>query len=229
MDKIKDFLLGLLNFVGSSPFRLFTVVLLCGLGFGGWIVYSEKDSFMASYRAQQALPRMNTNYEQAVNFVLKNSDVELVALFEVNTLLNTRKLVYLTTRSAGVDKSYNGINVGLLTKNHSNNQDVIALMSGQIPCGPYLAPQSYIGFVYIFVTIYFCYLLYMGRIHPSNRFAIITLIFIGLIIAIKETFAHFSQCINSVNNKTTIPYCDNHYYKYWNCIHNEYYTSEEQE
>ena len=87
----------------------------------------------------------------------------------------------------------------------------------------------YIGFVYIFVTIYFCYLLYMGRIHPSNRFAIITLIFIGLIIAIKETFAHFSQCINSVNNKTTIPYCDNHYYKYWNCIHNEYYTSEEQE
>ena len=87
----------------------------------------------------------------------------------------------------------------------------------------------YIGFVYIFVTIYFCYLLYMGRIHPSNRFAIITLIFIGLIIAIKETFAHFSQCINSVNNKTTIPYCDNHYYKYWNCIHNEYYTSQEQE
>ena len=148
MDKIKDFLLGLLNFVGSSPFRLFTVVLLCGLGFGGWIVYSEKDSFMASYRAQQALPRMNTNYEQAVNFVLKNSDVELVALFEVNTLLNTRKLVYLTTRGAGINKTYNGVNVGLLTKNHSNNQDVIALMSGQIPCSAYLTPQSYIGFIY---------------------------------------------------------------------------------
>ena len=114
MDKIKDFLLGLLNFVGSSPFRLFTVVLLCGLGFSGWIVYSEKDSFMASYRAQQALPRMNNNYEQAVNFVLKNSDVELVALFEVNTLLNTRKLVYLTTRGAGINKTYNWVNVGLL-------------------------------------------------------------------------------------------------------------------
>ena len=87
----------------------------------------------------------------------------------------------------------------------------------------------YIGFVYIFVTLYFSYLLYMGRIHPSYRFAIITLVFIGLIIAIKETFAHFSQCINSVDNKTTIPYCDNHYYKYWNCIHNEYYTSAEEE
>ena len=87
----------------------------------------------------------------------------------------------------------------------------------------------YIGFLYIFVTLYFSYLLYMGRIHPSNRFAIITLVFIGLIIAIKETYAHFSQCINSVDNKTTIPFCDNHYYKYWNCIHNEYYTSAEEE
>ena len=69
----------------------------------------------------------------------------------------------------------------------------------------------------------------MGRIYPSNRFVFLFLIFIGLIIAIKETYAHFSQCINSVDNKTTIPYCDNHYYKYWNCIHNEYYTSQEQE
>jgi hypothetical protein len=118
------------------------------LGFGGWIVYSEKDSFMATYRAQQALPRMNGNYEPAVAFILKNTDAELVAVFEVNTLLNTRKLVYLTTRGAGVNRAYNGTNVGLLTKNHSNNEDVIALMSGRIPCSAYLTPQSYIGFIY---------------------------------------------------------------------------------
>jgi hypothetical protein len=148
MDKLKDLLFGLLTYIGESPFRLFAVILLCVLGFGGWIVYSEKDNFMASYRAQQALPRMNGNYEPAVAFILKNTDAELVAIFEVNTLLNTRKLVYLTTRSAGHDRAYNGTNVGLLTKNHSNNQDVIALMSGQIPCGVYLTPQSYIGFVY---------------------------------------------------------------------------------
>lgn len=148
MDKLKDLLFGLLTYIGESPFRLFAVILLCVLGFGGWIVYSEKDNFMASYRAQQALPKMNGNYEQAVAFILKNTDAELVAVFEVNTLFNTRKLVYLTTRSAGHDRAYNGTNVGLLTKNHSNNQDVIALMSGQIPCGVYLTPQSYIGFIY---------------------------------------------------------------------------------
>ena len=148
MDKLKELLFGLLTYIGESPFRLFAVILLCVLAFGGWIVYSEKDNFMASYRAQQALPRMNGNYEPAVAFILKNTDAELVAIFEVNTLLNTRKLVYLTTRSAGHDRAYNGTNVGLLTKNHSNNQDVIALMSGQIPCGVYLTPQSYIGFIY---------------------------------------------------------------------------------
>jgi len=148
MDKLKEFLLELLKYIGESPFRLFTVILLCFLGFGGWIVYSEKDAFMASYRAQQAMPKMNGKYEEAANFILKNTDAELIAVFNVNTLLNTRKLTYLTTRTAGRDKTHDGTNVGLLTKNHSNNEDVIGLMSGKIPCGPYLTPQSYIGFTY---------------------------------------------------------------------------------
>jgi hypothetical protein len=103
---------------------------------------------MASYRAQQAMPKMNGKYESAVNFILKNTDAELVAVFQVNTLLNTRKLVYLTTRGKGHDTAHDGTNVGLLTKNHSNNEDVIGLMSGKIPCGEYLKPQSYIGFTY---------------------------------------------------------------------------------
>ena len=148
MDKLKDLLLELLKFIGESPFRLFTVILLCFLGFGGWIIYSEKDAFMASYRAQQAMPKMNGKYEEAANFILKNTDAELIAVFNVNTLLNTRKVAYLTTRGAGHDSVHNGINVGLLTKNHGNNEDVIGLMSGKIPCGPYLSPQSYIGFTY---------------------------------------------------------------------------------
>lgn len=148
MDKIKDFLLSLLTWIGESPFRLFTVVLLCFLGLGGWIVYSEKDSFMASYRAQQALPKMNGNYEAATTFIMKNSTAELVAIFEVNTLLNTRKLTYLATRGANHNTQYNGYDVGLFTKNYDNNNDVIGLMSGKVPCSPYLKPQSFIGFVY---------------------------------------------------------------------------------
>jgi hypothetical protein len=149
MDKIKDIFFELLNWIGQSPFRLFTVVFLCILGFGGWIVYSEKDAFMTSYRAQQALPRMNGEYEKAANFIFKNSQAELIAIFEVNTLLNTRKLVYFATRKSGQDKTMYGTDVGLLTKNYDNNNDVISMMSGKIPCQTYEKPQSLMGFVYV--------------------------------------------------------------------------------
>jgi hypothetical protein len=148
MDKLKDTLLSLLEWIGSSPFRLFAVILLCILGFGGWVVYTEKDAFMATYRAQQALPKMNGKYEEAANFLLKHTDAELIAILEVNTLVNTRKVAYLVTRNGGRDKKNDGLEVGLFSKNYDNNTDVIGLMSGKIPCSPYLKPQSLIGFVY---------------------------------------------------------------------------------
>jgi hypothetical protein len=148
MDKLKDFLFSLLTYIGESPFRLFTVVFLCILGFAGWIVYTEKDSFLATYKAQQALPKMNGKYEEGYNFLLKNTDVELVSIMEVNTLVNTRKIVFLATRNGGRNKQYDGLDVGLFSKNYDNNNDVIGLMSGKIPCSPYLKPQSLIGFAY---------------------------------------------------------------------------------
>jgi hypothetical protein len=148
VDKLKDFLFSLLTYIGESPFRLFTVVFLCILGFAGWIVYTEKDAFLATYRAQQALPKMNGKYEEAYNFILKNTEVELVSIMEVNTLVNTRKIVFLSTRNGGRNKQYDGLDVGLFSKNYDNNNDVIGLMSGKIPCSPYLKPQSLIGFAY---------------------------------------------------------------------------------
>jgi hypothetical protein len=148
MDKIKEALLEILNWIGQSPFRLFTVILLCVLGFVGWFVYSEKDAMMATYRAQQALPKMNGKYEEAYNFLIKNTDIELVSIMEVNTLINTRKIVFLATRNGGKIKEHNGLDVGLFSKNYDNNNDVISLMSGKIPCSSYLKPQSLIGFVY---------------------------------------------------------------------------------
>ena len=148
MDKLKELLLELLKFIGESPFRLFTVVFLCVLGFGGWIIYSEKDAFLASYRAQQAMPKLNGQYEEVYNFLLKNTDVELVSIMEVNTLSNTRKIAFLSTRNGGRIKQHDGLDVGLFSKNYDNNNDVIGLMSGKIPCSPYLKPQSLIGFTY---------------------------------------------------------------------------------
>ena len=86
----------------------------------------------------------------------------------------------------------------------------------------------YLGFFYIFISLYVFYLLYQKKINTSYNYIILIIVISGFFIAIKETYTQFSQCINSIQNGS-IPYCDNHYYKYWNCIHNEYYTSAEEE
>ena len=91
---------------------------------------------------------MNGKYEEAYKFLLSQANADMVAILEVNTLSNTRKVAFLSTRDAGRERAHDGFNVGLFSKNYDNNNDVIGLMSGKIPCSPYLKPQSFIGFVY---------------------------------------------------------------------------------
>jgi len=145
---MEKFFLDLLNWIGESPARIIVILVMILIFGGAWFVYTEKDAFMASYRAQQALPHMNGQYREAADFIFKHSDAELVAIFEVNTLLNTRKLAYLVTRGGGHNKDYDGYDVGMLTKNYNNNNDVIGLMSGKVPCSEYKTAQSFLGFVY---------------------------------------------------------------------------------
>ena len=95
MDKFKDLILGILTWVGESAFRLFAVIILAIFTMVGWFVYTEKDSFMASYRAHQALPRMNGNYEGASNFIFKNSKTDLIAIFDVNKPTSVPSCVFI--------------------------------------------------------------------------------------------------------------------------------------
>lgn len=146
---MKDTFVKILEWVGGSPFRLFALCVITILSAGGWFFYTEKDAFMASYRAQQALPRMNGKYEEATSFIMKKSTADLVAIYDVNSLLNSRKLVFLYIKGEGRIKAYDGHEVGLFSTNLSNNSDVINLMSGNIPCSEYAKPQSFIGFIYL--------------------------------------------------------------------------------
>jgi hypothetical protein len=146
---IKDTFLKTLEWVGHNPMRLFTLIVIAMFGMGMWFVYTEKDAFMNSYRAQQALPHMNGKYEDATTFIMRQGEADLVAIFEVNPLLNTRKLVYLTVKPEGRVRTNEGIDVGLFTNNLDNNRDVVELMSGNVPCSSYTRPQSLIGFFYM--------------------------------------------------------------------------------
>ena len=145
----KDGFFKTLEWVGHNPIRLLFLIIIAVVTMGMWFVYTEKDNFMASYRAQQALPHMNGKYEEAASFILKQTPAQLVAIFEVNPILNTRKVVYITAQPDGRIKAYDGVDVGLFTNNLDNNRDVIDLMSGNIPCSHYAKPQSYLGFFYL--------------------------------------------------------------------------------
>ena len=145
----KDGFFKTLEWVGHNPIRLLFLIIIAVVTMGMWFVYTEKDNFMASYRAQQALPHMNGKYEEAASFILKQTPAQLVAIFEVNPILNTRKVVYITAQPDGRIKTYDGVDVGLFTNNLDNNRDVIDLMSGNIPCSHYTKPQSYLGFFYL--------------------------------------------------------------------------------
>lgn len=146
---IKDTFLKVLEWVGHSPVRLVILSVIAVVGMAMWFVYTEKDAFMASYRAQQALPKMNGKYEEATAFIMKQGEADLVAIFEVNPLVNTRRVVFMTIKPDVRIRSYEGVDVGLFTSNLDNNRDVVDLMSGNIPCSDYTRPQSLIGFYYL--------------------------------------------------------------------------------
>jgi hypothetical protein len=133
----------------DSPFKLFALILMAVLAFGGWMLYDNKDLIVGTYKESQKLPEIvEDRVEDAVAHLFKTTGATTVAVFKVNPLLGTR-VQYRAYTKEGRDKTNDGLDVGLFTANQSNNQDVVNLMAGNIPCGEYKAAQSEIGLWYI--------------------------------------------------------------------------------
>ena len=133
----------------DSPFKLFALILMAVLAFGGWMLYDNKDLIVGTYKEQQKLPEIaEDRVEDAVSHLFKTTGATTVAVFKVNPLLGTR-VQYRAYTKEGRDKTNDGLDVGLFTANQANNQDVVNLMAGNVPCGEYKAAQSEIGLWYI--------------------------------------------------------------------------------
>jgi len=133
----------------DSPFKLFALILMAVLAFGGWVVYDNKDLIVGTYKEHQKLPDIvEDRVEDAVAHLFKTTGATTVAVFKVNPLLGTR-VQYRAYTKEGRDKTNDGLDVGLFTANQANNQDVVNLMAGTTPCGEYKAAQSEIGLWYI--------------------------------------------------------------------------------
>jgi hypothetical protein len=133
----------------DSPFKLFALILMAVLGFAGYMVYDHREIIVGTYREQQKLPEIaEERVEDAVSHIFKTTGANVVAIFKVNPLLGTR-IQYRAYTKEGRDKLNDGLDVGLFTSNQANNQDVVSLMAGTVPCNEYKAAQSEIGLWYI--------------------------------------------------------------------------------
>ena len=133
----------------DSPFKLFAVVVMGALAFFGYLFWQNQEFLISAYQEQKRMPTIHEErVDDAAAVLFKQTDATFVAIFKVNPLLGTRVLHRLYTKD-GRSKDMEGIDVGLFTTNISNNNDVVRLMSGEIPCGPYLRPQSEIGIWYV--------------------------------------------------------------------------------
>jgi hypothetical protein len=133
----------------DSPFKLFAIVLMAVFAFSGYIIYDHRELIVGTYKESQKLPSINEDrVDDVAVHLFKTTDAVLVTVFKVNPLLGTR-IQYRAYTTNGRDKTNDGLNVGLFSSNQKNNEDVVSLMAGNIPCNEYKVAQSEIGLWYL--------------------------------------------------------------------------------
>lgn len=144
-DSTLDKVLGYVD----SPFKLFAILVMGVVAFAGYFLWQNQEFMRDAYRESKKLPEINTGRaDEASAMMFKKTGATVVAVFKVNPLFNSRTLYKAYTKD-GRDKSIEDIDVGLFSQNTGNNNDVIALMTNQIPCSEYRYAQSEVGLWYI--------------------------------------------------------------------------------
>jgi hypothetical protein len=133
----------------DSPFKLFAILLMAVFAFVGYFIWENQAFLLGAYKEQKKLPAIaEDRVEDVAAHMFRNTDAQVVAIFKVNPMFGTRVLHRAYTKQ-GREKEHEGLDVGLFTYNIANNRDVVALMAGEIPCGPYKTAQSEIGLWYL--------------------------------------------------------------------------------
>jgi hypothetical protein len=133
----------------DSPFKLFAILIMGLVAFTGYFIWQNQTVLIGAYQENKKMPTIHDErVDDAASVLFKQTDAKIVAIFKVNPIFGTRVLYRLYTKD-GRSKDMEGLDVGLFTTNVSNNNDVVKLMAGEIPCSPYLRAQSELGIWYI--------------------------------------------------------------------------------
>jgi hypothetical protein len=133
----------------DSPFKLFAILLMGVVAFAGYFLWQNQTFMLDAYKESKKLPEINASRaDEASAMLFKQTGAAVVAIFKVNPLFNSRVLYKAYTKD-GRDKSIEDIDVGLFSQNSANNNDVVKLMTNDIPCSEYRYAQSEVGLWYI--------------------------------------------------------------------------------
>ena len=122
---------------------------MASLAFGGWVFYDNRELIVGTYKESQKSPGIaEDRVDDVAVHLFKTTNATVITIFKINPLFGTR-VQYRAYTKTGRDKTNDGLDVGLFTANQANNQDVVSLMAGNIPCGEYKTAQSEIGLWYL--------------------------------------------------------------------------------
>ena len=93
IKKPDDALSKLLAYV-DSPFKLFAVILMAALAFGGWVFYENQELIVGTYKESQKLPSIaEDRVDDAAVHLFKTTDATVVAIFKALEEYKHRKKI----------------------------------------------------------------------------------------------------------------------------------------
>jgi hypothetical protein len=133
----------------DSPFKLGAIVVMGVLAFAGYFIYNNQQFLLSVYEKKKSLPVMESSkFDDTSKMLMKNTGANLVVIFEVDMVLNTRKVVRMYDKDGRI-KQWDGVTTPILSNNDANNKDSIALMAGEVPCHLYTKPRSALSIYYM--------------------------------------------------------------------------------
>jgi hypothetical protein len=133
----------------DSPFKLGAIVVMGVLAFAGYFIYNNQEFLLSAYDKKKSMPVMDSGkFDDTAKMLMKNTGAQMVVIFEVDMVLNTRKVVRMYDKENRI-KQFDGVTTPLLSNNDANNKDAIALMAGETPCHTYTKPRSLLSIYYM--------------------------------------------------------------------------------
>ena len=134
----------------DKPWKVAAVVIMAACAFAGYFVWNNQAVLIGAYQKKQTLPKMDySRMDDAAQLLFKATGADLVAIIDVDPIVGQRKVVRVYNKDMSRAKEMDGLRLPLFNGNKQNNQDVIHLMAGEVPCSPYNYPQSELGFFYV--------------------------------------------------------------------------------